>query len=88
MTPPTPPPRRNLPSGGAAVSITPATPAHGDSSSATTQSPTPSPSPSLASSSVGGARYYAYASRGCCIDFVGWRQPNGMLIVRKKKHQI
>ncbi|XP_044016897.1 muscle calcium channel subunit alpha-1 isoform X3 [Aphidius gifuensis] len=80
LTPPTPPPRRNLPSGGTSVNITPATPAHGDSSSATTsattQSPTPSPSPSLASSSIGGARYYAYASRGCCIDFVGWRQPN------------
>ncbi|XP_034935060.1 muscle calcium channel subunit alpha-1 isoform X4 [Chelonus insularis] len=84
LTPPTPPPRRNLASKGTAA-ITFAVSSgvtKGDSSTTTTTSPTispsPTPSPSVGSSSndggVGRARYYAYASRGCCVDIVDWNQ--------------
>ncbi|KAG8039048.1 hypothetical protein G9C98_003355 [Cotesia typhae] len=75
LTPPTPPPRRNLPSSGATISFATSTETKGDSSTTTTSqtiSPSPSPSPSFGSSSNDGARYYAYASRGCCVDIIGW----------------
>ncbi|XP_015123750.1 muscle calcium channel subunit alpha-1 [Diachasma alloeum] len=76
LTPPTPPPRRNLPS-GAAITFATGTSGNAESSSATTSrtpSPTLSPSPSFASSSNEGAHYYAYATRGCCPDTPGWKQ--------------
>ncbi|KAK0162142.1 hypothetical protein PV327_008504 [Microctonus hyperodae] len=77
LTPPTPPPRRNLPSTTAAAITFTSSAIRDDSSSATTSptiSPSPSPSPSFASSSNDGARYYAYASRGCCVDYVDWSE--------------
>ncbi|CAG5093745.1 Similar to Ca-alpha1D: Voltage-dependent calcium channel type D subunit alpha-1 (Drosophila melanogaster) [Cotesia congregata] len=48
LTPPTPPPRRNLPSSGATISFATSTETKGDSSTTTTSqtiSPSPSPSP-------------------------------------------
>ncbi|XP_011305273.1 muscle calcium channel subunit alpha-1 isoform X2 [Fopius arisanus] len=77
LTPPTPPPRRNLPPSGGAITFATGTSGNAESSSATasrTPSPTLSPSPSFASSSNEGAHYYAYATRGCCPDSTpGWK---------------
>lgn len=78
LTPPTPPPRRNLPP--AAATITFATTDPNDSSSDTTTSLSPSPSPSFGSSSNGAACYYSYPSRGCCVDFVAWSHQHGTII--------
>ncbi|KAK0098332.1 hypothetical protein PV326_009526 [Microctonus aethiopoides] len=81
LTPPTPPPRRNLPSTTATAITFTSSGIKGDSSSPTTSptiSPSPSPSPSFASSSNDGARYYAYASRGCCVDYIDWNEQHAV----------
>ncbi|XP_051160359.1 muscle calcium channel subunit alpha-1 isoform X2 [Leptopilina boulardi] len=83
LTPPTPPPRRNPPPPAniivtvtATTTVTTVTTVSTSVTTATstTSSSTTATSPSPASSTNGGpaACYYAYATRGCCVDCAVW----------------